>query len=238
MPTRWSRTHGWAAIGLDDVVAVEALGVLEVAERAAAAARAADVDPDVGVAEGGEHVGEAGRRRIARRVAGVLHDGGIRPVLDRPGQPDARRQCRAVARGDVAEPGARELLRGVELGRRCVVARHHLHRAGHGGAEVGIVGPDAHDGPRRYIAEDGSPVGVGRGGAQDTVGADELQGDPRFGAGHRDLLDTGRHREGRKRHRRRWSVRGNGGGRRRDRCRSTPLAPSSQWRRCRCSTVW
>ena len=63
IPTRLSWHPRLGGDRLDGVVAVEALGVLEVAERAAAAAGAAHVDADVGVAE----AQRTGRRSPATR---------------------------------------------------------------------------------------------------------------------------------------------------------------------------
>ena len=59
MPTRWSEHPRLGGDRLDDVVAVEQLGVLEEPERAAAAPAAAHVHADVGVAERREELGEA-----------------------------------------------------------------------------------------------------------------------------------------------------------------------------------
>ena len=94
--------------GLDHVVAVERLQGLEVVQRAAGAAGAAEVHADGGEAE---ELRDRRRRlataRVRRVVARVLDHGGVGARVDRAGQGDVDGQQGAVARLQVAVARAR-----------------------------------------------------------------------------------------------------------------------------------
>ena len=177
--------------GLDHVVAVERLERFEVVERPARASGAAQVHADRRVAE---DLGDARRGLAAvgvrRVVARVLDDGGVRAVLDRPGQGDVRRQQGAVPGLDVAEAGT-ELLRGVD--RRI---------GGVGGAGDGdlvaacVADLDAVAGARLHVTEQRGALTVDAPFVDAPAARHEPGGGALLGAGHRHLLHASLHAEG------------------------------------------
>ena len=177
--------------GLDHVVPVERLELLEVVVRAAGAAGAAEVHAHGGEAEQLRDPRRRLRRVGVRRVVpGVLDHGGVGPTTRGSGQRDVDRQLGAVARGQVAVPRA-EVLARVERLRRRVGGARHRHRR-----RLGV--PDADDvaRARAHVAEEHAAGGVDRARRDlPAVGRPEHRGGAGRGSGDRDLLDARLHRE-------------------------------------------
>ena len=159
----------------DDVVAVEALHRLEEAERAAAAAGATHVHAHVGEAEGGVDLGEVGAAGVARLVAAVLDDRGVRALVGGAGQDDVGAERGAVTGGDVAEAalgqfGLRRVPGGVGVVGR-VGDGEGFALLGGRGEDVAVAGGEAAEQQRTLFVDH-----AGRGAAVGT-------GDGEFGAG-------------------------------------------------------
>ena len=202
IPTLWCLTHGWRAIGLDDVVAVEALERLEEVERAARASGAAHVhvhDREAhDVREGGDAALGAGRsgvpvarvldERRERRVHGKVGKVDALDVRDVLGRMHRVGELDAVAGGQVSVAVLGDRLVVDARRRRCGLLREHGQRAGR---LTGLRKAHAVAVSRRHLAEQQPTLGVCLVAGDHVVGAVEQRHvRARRQAGDVDLLDA------------------------------------------------